>query len=188
MNPFGDLVIHFQELVARVPELVQPLIVTVAAAIPFIEAEGAAMIGVIGGVNPFVAGIAAAIGNFLAVLVVVAVSSRARAAAMRRRGSRSTAVAEGAGGVATLTAVEVAPAKPESKGRARFKKWLVRFGVPGASILGPLAIPTHFTSAILIASGTARGWVLLWQGVAIVLWTTVTTVSGWLALHFLILA
>ena len=187
MNPIGDLVIHFQELVARVPELIQPFIVMLAGAIPFIEGEGAAMIGVLGGVNPVVAGIAAAVGNFLAVLVVVSVSSGARAAAVRRRASRVARV-EGAGGVATMTAVDVEPSKPESKGRIRFKKWLVRFGVPGASILGPLAIPTHFTSAILIASGPKRGWVLLWQGVAIVLWTTVTTVSGWLALHYLILA
>ncbi len=55
--------------------------------------------------------------------------------------------------------------------------------MPGASILGPLAIPTQFTSAILVASGTPRRWVLLWQAVAIVIWTTVATISVWLALN-----
>ena len=51
--------------------------------------------------------------------------------------------------------------------------------MPGASILGPLAIPTQFTSAMLVAAGTPRGWLLLWQGVAIVLWTTLATVVAW---------
>ena len=67
------------------------------------------------------------------------------------------------------------PAKPESKGRQRFRRFLIRFGVPGASLLGPLALPTQFTSAMLIASGVSRRWVLLWQGIAIIIWTGVTT-------------
>jgi hypothetical protein len=79
-----------------------------------------------------------------------------------------------------------APAKSESKGRQRFKRWLVRFGVPGASLLGPLAIPAHFTSAILVAGGTPRGRVLRWQAVAIVFWTTVATLSIWLALRVVV--
>ncbi len=70
-------------------------------------------------------------------------------------------------------------AEPESKRRQRLRRWLVRFGVPGASILGPLAIPTQFTSAMLVAAGVPRGRVLLWQTVAIVLWTTVTTLLVW---------
>ena len=78
----------------------------------------------------------------------------------------------------------VVEAKPESKGVRRFKKFLVRFGVPGASILGPLAIPTQFTSALLVSTGVSKTWVLLWQGVAIFLWTTMTTLiaTGVLAL------
>ncbi|SDR77718.1 hypothetical protein SAMN04489752_0230 [Brevibacterium siliguriense] len=43
--------------------------------------------------------------------------------------------------------------KPESKGRVKFKKFLTRFGVPGASLLGPLAIPTQITSTILVSAG-----------------------------------
>lgn len=173
MNPVEQLVTTFQELVGQVPEIIRPVVVMLAGAIPFIEGEVASMIGVLGGLNPVVAGIAAAAGNFLCVLLVVLLTSRARAAVTGRR-------AEAHAGV------EAAPAKPESKGRQRFKKWLVRFGVPGASILGPLAVPTQFTSAMLVAGGTSRAWVLLWQAVAIVLWTTVATVSTSLALHFVV--
>lgn len=174
MNPIQDLIRNFQELVTQVPEFVQPFIVLLAGAIPFIEGEAAAILGIVGGINPVVAAIAAAIGNFLCVLGVVTVSSRARTAVVNRRAARVDA-----GEVTT-------PTKPESKGRLRFKKWLVRFGVPGASILGPLAIPTQFTSAILIASGTRPSWVLLWQAVAIVFWTTISSISIWAALTFVV--
>lgn len=182
MNPVEELVLRFQELVVQVPELVQPLVVMLAAAVPFIEGEVASLIGVVGGLPPVVAGLAAAAGNFLCVLVVVLLTSRARTAVIRSR-SRANAATDGRG---NAVAVDETPDKSESKGRQRFKKWLVRFGVPGASILGPLAIPTQITSALLVSGGTPRGWVLLWQAVAIVLWTTLATVSAWAALTFLV--
>ncbi|WAP50954.1 small multidrug efflux protein [Arthrobacter sp. ATA002] len=192
MNPIQELIINFQELAAQIPEAIRPFIVMLAGAIPFIEGEVAAIIGLVGGLNPIVAGIAAAAGNFLCVLAVVLVTSRARTAVVnhnrdRAEATRNATLVPAAPGYQGATAVEApASAKPQSKGRQRFAKWLVRFGVPGASILGPLAIPTQFTSAILIASGTPRGWVLLWQGVAIVLWTTVSIVSVWAALTFVV--
>lgn len=164
MNPVDDLVRTFQDLVAQVPETVQPFIVVLAGAVPFVEGEGAAVIGVLGGFHPVVAGIAAAAGNFLSVLAVVLLGSRVRTAAMAHSAGPAGPPDEPA---------------PESKGRRRFRRWVVRFGVPGASILGPLAIPTQFTAAMLVAAGTPRGWILLWQAVAIVLWTTVATVLVW---------
>jgi hypothetical protein len=164
VNPIADLIRSFQDLVAQVPEIVRPIIVVLAGAVPFVEGEGASAIGIIGGIHPVVAGIAAATGNFLSVLAVVLLSSRVRTAAMAHRTQHAELPDEPA---------------PRSKGRQRFQRWLVRFGVPGASILGPLAIPTQFTSAMLVASGTPRGWVLLWQAVAIGLWTTLTTIVTW---------
>lgn len=192
MNPLEGLISNFQDLVAQVPEFLQPFIVMLAGAIPFIEGEGAAIIGIVGGLDPIVAGIAAAAGNFLCVLLVVLLTTRARTAVVNHSSVRVGATVGGAASPAVDydekdAAFEgTASAKPESKGRRRFKRWLVRFGVPGASILGPLAIPTQFTSAMLVAAGTPRGWVLLWQGVAIVIWTTVATVSAWAALTFVV--
>lgn len=218
MNPIEQLVSNFQNLVTQVPEFLQPLILVLAGAVPFVEGELAAIIGVIGGVNPIAAAIAGATGNFLCVLLVVLLSSRARTAVVDRRAARASARASAkrmragsagssssAAGVPTTSiatidasdldtaeaaesAEDAAPEKPLSKGRQRFNTWLVRFGVPGASILGPLAIPTQITSAILVAGGTPRAWVLLWQAVAIALWTTVGTTSVWLALEVAIRA
>ncbi|MEV4901251.1 small multidrug efflux protein [Citricoccus sp. NPDC055426] len=181
MNPIEQLIRGFQDLVAHVPELVQPFVVMLAGVVPFVEGEVAALVGVVGGINPIIAGVSAAAGNFLSVLLVVLLTSRARTAVVDRRAVR-VPVAVGAVSSAEALPVE----KPESKGRAKFKRWLVRFGVPGASILGPLAIPTQFTSAMLVAGGTSRAWVLLWQAVAIAIWTTVSTVSVWAALTFLV--
>jgi len=173
MNPVESIILWLQETMAYVPGLVQPLIVALAGMIPFVEGEIASMLGVWAGMHPIVAFIAAVVGNFLSVLVVVIFGARIREAIVARRARRGEAVV-------------VEEAKPESKGRIRLKKYLVRFGVPGASILGPLAMPTQFTSAILVSSGVSKQWVLLWQAVAIVLWTTVTTVSATLALLILV--
>ena len=185
MNAIEQLVSSFQEFVAQVPEMLRPFIIMLAGAIPFVEGEGASIIGILGGVHPIVAGVAAAIGNFLSVLLVVAVASRARTAVVDRRRSpvRVGAARPSVDGAAVH---EPAVTKPESKRRQRFNRWLVRFGVPGASILGPLAIPTQITAAILVGGGTPRRWVLLWQAIAIVIWTTVATASMWAALTFVV--
>lgn len=157
-NPITRITTQFHELVAEVPELLQPLIVAAAGAVPFVEGEVAAIIGVVGDLHPVVAGLAAATGNFLCVLLVVVLGGRARDAVVQRPGRDTTE-------------------KPQSKGRARFQRWFTRFGVPGASILGPLAIPTQFTAATLAGAGVAKNRILVWQAVAIVLWTTLATVS-----------
>lgn len=193
MNFFQELISNLQDLVAQVPEIIQPLVIMLAGAIPAIEGDIAAVIGIVGGLNPVVAGLAGAAGNFATVLLTVLLTSRARNAIVTRRERIKASVgatestAFGSGQPATASDLTVtASSKPESKGRAkgreRLNKWFVRFGVPGASLLGPLALPTQVTSAILVASGSPRAWVLLWQAAAIVIWTTISSVSAWLAL------
>ena len=154
MNPIAELVLRFQDLVAQLPEWAQPLIVFVAGAVPFIEGEGAASIGIIGGVPPVVAAIAGALGNFVAVAIVVLLSAQIRAAAKRRRASHQ---------------------KPQSARMEKFQRAFNRYGVVGVSLLGPLLLPTHFTAVALTGVGVPKGRVLIWQGVAIVLWTTALT-------------
>ncbi|MGO3884945.1 MAG: small multidrug efflux protein [Mycetocola sp.] len=152
-NVLSDLIANFQDLVAQVPDAVQPLIVAAAGAVPFIEGEGSAVIGIIGGINPVIAAIAGIVGNFLCVAVLVLLGSRVRTAVTARR--ESTA--------------EVSPR------REKFQRAFTRYGVPGVSLLGPLLLPTQFTAVMLVGSGVSRGRVLLWQGIAIVGWTTVMT-------------
>ncbi len=150
-NPITDLVLGFQGLVADVPDLVQPLIVALAGAVPFIEGEGAAAIGIIGGIHPVVAALAGAIGNLLCVAVVVLATSRVRTAVTTRRGAASKA--------------------PTAR-REKFEKAYHRYGTPGVSLLGPLLLPTQFTAAALTSTGVSPARVIGWQALAIALWTT----------------
>lgn len=221
-----------QDVVDRVPDAVQPLIVGLAAAVPYVEGEGAAVLGILAGIDPVVAGLAAVAGNVLCVVAVVLLGSRARGAVQARRAARAAtrvrsaegapalvatgatsgppigpatgpatagtrptaahagtvsagrgAVTTGAGGATGVTDPARAAASPAgpgadagsagrgSKGRARLRRWMLRFGVPGASLLAPLALPTMLTAAFFVASGVRKEWVILWQVVAIVVWT-----------------
>lgn len=167
-NPYEG----FQELVAEVPTLVQPIVIAVAAMVPYIEGEGAAAFGVIAGVHPVVAGLAAAAGNIVCVVLVVLLGARARESVVAARTRRARGHDSD---VLTETDEADEPQKPRSKGRLRLERWFVRFGVPGASLLAPLALPTMLTAATFVASGVRKEWVILWQVIAIVLWTAAVT-------------
>ena len=161
-NPYEGV----QEWVQELPEIVQPLGVAVAGMIPYVEGEGAAGIGILLGINPVVAAVSAMIGNFLSVLAVVTISSRVREKVVAGRGG-----GDGSGGSAAA-----APSARRAKGQRRLQGWLSRFGVPGASLLAPLALPTQLTATFFAASGVRTERVLLWQAIAIVVWTVVISV------------
>ncbi|MEJ1092126.1 small multidrug efflux protein [Microbacterium istanbulense] len=184
-----NLIEMFQNLVAQVPELVQPVIVALAGAVPFIEGEGAATIGIVGGIHPVVAALAAMIGNFACVTILVLLSARARTAiVMHRERTRELALV-GAGGGTLVETTEAAASDqaPESSRKAarreKFQRAFTRYGVPGVSLLGPMLLPTQFTATMLVAAGISKARVLAWQGVAIFLWTTVLTVVISTAVH-----
>jgi hypothetical protein len=174
-----DLVETLQDLVGQVPELVQPLIVALAGAIPFIEGEGGAAIGILGGINPVVAAIAAMVGNFLVVAALVLLGSGARNAVVTRHRAKAAARAGAASGGETVLMTAPGEGAEDSRSaarRAKFQRAYERYGVPGVSLLGPLLLPTHFTATMLAASGVGKVRILIWQAVAIIGWTTVTAV------------
>lgn len=170
------LIDTFQDMVAQVPEFVQPLIVALAGAVPFIEGEGAAAIGIVGGIHPVVAVIAAIVGNFACVAAVVFLGSGARRAVVNRHRERVHVRAASGGGAAAAPPEAIPAGEHGSTRKAKFQRAFERYGVPGVSLLGPLLLPTQFTATMLAASGVGRGRILLWQGVAIVGWTVVVSV------------
>lgn len=202
-NPYPWL----QDFINQVPDILQPVMVALVAFIPYIEGEGAAAFGIIAGIHPVVAALAAMAGNFLCVVGVVLLGSRIRGGVVARRAARSAKSTPAAPGTApqgdtrtassstAATASTVTADAPEAdgeeqdatrrgKGRTKLRRWMVKFGVPGASILAPLALPTMLTAAFFVASGVRKEWVLLWQLVAIVLWTgaAAAVAAGLLAL------
>ncbi|WP_435748390.1 small multidrug efflux protein [Microbacterium sp. PMB16] len=189
-NPYPWL----QDFINQVPEFLQPVMVALVAAVPYIEGEGAAAFGIIAGINPIVAAIAAATGNILCVVGVVLLGSRVRGNIVARRASRTDATVGVAARARVSNTSTIATATREdggetsvdtdgasthkSKGRAKLGRWLVRFGVPGASLIAPLALPTMLTAAFFVASGVRKEWVILWQVIAIVLWTGVVAAAA----------
>ena len=85
-----DIVTGLQELTQGLPPLLRWVGVLLAGAIPYVEAEGAAVLGVVAGVNPVVAILAAVVGNAIALAVVVWLigAARSRRGARRRRARR----------------------------------------------------------------------------------------------------
>lgn len=166
-----NLIEIFQNWVAQVPELVQPLIVALAGAIPFIEGEGAATIGIVGGIHPVIAAIAAIVGNFVCVAVLVLASSRARTAIVNRSQGNDPALADGESASGEAPAADRKAAR-----RGKFQRAFERYGVPGVSLLGPLLLPTQFTATMLAAAGISKARVLFWQALAIIGWTTIVSV------------
>lgn len=173
-SPYEDL----QTFVEQLPEFVQPLLVAGLGMIPYVEGEGSAAIGIIVGIHPLVAALAGIAGNLLSVILVVFLGSRVRERVLARRAAKFAVVGGSATGApteehrpTTTDTADVADDSRRGKGRRRLQRWLVRFGVPGASILAPWVLPTQLTAAFFVASGVKRGWVILWQAVAIVLWT-----------------
>lgn len=176
-----NLIESFQDLISQVPELVQPLIVALAGAVPFIEGEGAATIGILGGINPVAAAIAAIIGNFICVALLVLLGSGARTVLVNRNRAKEPIGVKGANRTEEEQLREsIAPVAADSERKAnrrmKFQRAFERYGVPGVSLLGPLLLPTHFTATMLAAAGISKARILIWQAVAIVGWTTVLSI------------
>jgi len=73
----------------------------------------------------------------------------------------------------TITAMDEDYATSDRKAArlAKFQRALDRYGVPGVSLLGPLLLPTQFTSTMLAAAGVGKARVLFWQALAILAWS-----------------
>ena len=138
-----------QEWTAGLPEVLQWLGVIAVSAIPFVESYLGSVIGVVAGLNPVVAVVAAIVGNVISMAVVVLSADRLR----QRRGVQATE--------------EMSPRKE------RLRRMMDRFGVPGVSLLGQTVLPSQITSGALVAFGANTRGVLIWQVISIILWGVV---------------
>lgn len=143
-----------QDFVLGLPDPVQFLGVAAVGTIPFIESYLASTIGIAAGVPIPLAVVAAILGNIASVFLVVYGIASVR--------SRVTA-GSGAGGAAGDEAAATGK-------RGRIAEIVRRIGVPGASLLGPLVLPTQFTSATMVGFGANRTVVMVWTSIAAALW------------------
>ena len=159
----NDVVTALQDFSIGLPPLLRWVGVLVAGAIPYVEAEGAAVLGIVAGINPLVAIPVAIIGNAIALAVVVWLIGAARSGVTRRRGA-------GQG-------------KAVDPKRQRMRRVFDRYGVPGVSLLGPLLLPSHVTAAAMVGFGAPKVRVFVWGVIAVGLWAVVLGVLAYLAVQ-----
>ena len=146
-----DLMGTAREFVMGLPEALQGVGVFLVSFIPFVEGEGAAIIGVVAGISPWLAIPVGIVGNLLVVALLVYAAHGARGAILQRRQARG---------------------EPASRSllRERFERW----GVPGLSLVGPwVFVPGHVAAPAMVSFGAGRHYVMARQVVAIVLYTAV---------------
>jgi hypothetical protein len=134
--------------------------VILISAIPFVESYGGALIGVLAGVPPVVAIVAAIVGNWISMVLVVLLFKKIR----ERRGSDE---------------------KPLSPRKQKFKDRFDRFGVAGVSLLGQTVLPSQITSGAMVGWGASRGAVVFWQTISIIIWGVAFGVLGMLGVNLL---
>lgn len=139
-----------QNFTASLPEFFQWFGVLLISAIPFVESYFGSAVGVLAGINPIVAVVAAVVGNIVSMLVFVLSSHGVR-----------VKVSEG------RAPTPLSPRR--EKLRERFERW----GVPGVSLLGQLLLPSQITSAAMVSFGASKNAVILWQVISIILWGVV---------------
>ena len=151
-----------QDFTASLPAVAQWLGIMLAGAIPFVESYFGAVIGVLAGLNPVVAIVAAIIGNIVSMLIVV----------LTAHGVRSKVVERGT-------------PKPESPRRQKLRERFDRYGVAGVSLLGQTLLPSQITSAAMVSFGASRNAVILWQIISIIIWGVAFGVLATLGVSFI---
>lgn len=165
----SDIIMSLQEFTLGLPEILRWFGVMVIGLIPYVEAEGAAVFGIVAGLNPAIAIPAGIAGNAVALAVVVWVTSAVRSGVTKVAAGNQAPT--GAGGTAIATGPDAAQeANPK---RARMRRVFDKYGVPGVSLLGPILLPSHLTAAAMVGFGAPRVKVFVWSVAAVALWALV---------------
>lgn len=136
---------QLQSFTTSLPTFLQWLGILIAGAIPFIESYWGSAIGVAAGVHPFIAVVAAIIGNIATMLLLVLGTS-----AVRDRFS---------GQPRELTGKKL-----------KLRNAFDRYGVATVSLLGQVFLPSQITSSALVSFGASKSSVVFWQLISIILW------------------
>ncbi|TQO19155.1 hypothetical protein FB472_0694 [Rhodoglobus vestalii] len=136
-----------QNFTESLPPLLQWVGVILASAIPFIESYFGSIIGILAGINPVIAILAAIIGNTLSMIIVVLSAHHVRASVTKRQNP-----------------------KPPTQRKERLRKQFDKYGVPGVSLLGQTILPSQITAAAMVSFGASKNSVILWQIISITLW------------------
>lgn len=150
----NDAVTWLEVLLNDIHPAGQFLAVGLIAIVPFLESYVGAMVGTMAGLPVPLALGAAIVGNLLALLIAVELGSRLSARLATTRSDRRT--------------------ERHQKIVDRVDRW----GVPAASLIGPLVMAISVTAFAMAAMGLNRRQVVLWQTVSIVAWGALFAAFG----------
>lgn len=136
-----------QDLTTSLPPLMQWLGVMIAGAIPFVESYFGSVIGVLAGLTPPVAILAAVLGNIASMLALVL-------------------------GAHTVRSRITGPRRELPPRHQKLRRAFDKYGVAGVSLLGQTILPSQITSAALVSFGAPKNAVIFWQIISIILWGT----------------
>ena len=141
------MIAALQDFTASLPSVLQWAGVMLAAAVPFVESYFGSVIGVLAGIHPAIAIVAAIVGNVVSMLLFVLSADSVRSKVVRGKAPKAASARR-------------------QKLRAQFDK----YGVAGVSLLGQTILPSQITSAAMVSFGASRNAVILWQVVSIIIW------------------
>jgi uncharacterized membrane protein len=144
------VITNLHEITAGIPLALQLVATAIWSAIPFIESDAGVLIAVLAGVPVIPATIAAIIGNLLAVVAVVVGTDKIR-----------------------MWLKDHSSKKKQEKRQTKVRRAIEKYGVPGASLLGPLLVGTHLNAFFMAAAGVNRRYLLTWQTIAIIVWAVI---------------
>ena len=143
---FNDVLTYINEVSLSV----KIVVILCLSAIPFIESYFGSALGVLGGINPFVAVFVASAGNFTSMMLIVFGGNKIHGRITKNSSKQKT-----------------------SGSRKRFNYLFEKYGVPGVSLLGQTVLPSQITSGLMAAMGIRRNQIIFWQSISIVLWGSV---------------
>lgn len=143
-------------------EILLYLTVFVLAATPWVEILVVIPFGIGVGLNPVAVGILAFAGNAIPIYLIVVAFERFNVWWANRRGS---------------FLVNPSDATWEQGSRARAKRVLRRYGVPGLALAGPILIGAHLAAVITLLVGAPRGRIIGWMSLSLAIWTVALTAS-----------
>lgn len=142
-----------QTFAEQFPEWAQSFAIALLAAIPFVESYFGAVIGVLIGLPPALAIVAAVAGNVVSMIGFVYGADK-----LRQR--------------------KVDPDQQPTARQVRLRRAFDRWGVPGVSLLGQTMLPSQITAAAMVGFGATRKLVVMWQIVSIIVWGTLFGLFG----------
>jgi Ca2+/H+ antiporter, TMEM165/GDT1 family len=135
------------------------LAVFILSALPWLESAVLVVVGVAFGMNPVGVTIAALLGNWLVLILVIFAFDRGRQWLTKRQSGKQEA--------------------KQNAMRERSHRIFVRYGLPGLAVVAPILIGTEIAVAFALSFKAPRGPVTFWMTLGMVGWTVVAAVGAY---------